>query len=105
MGRGGFDKIESFVGAKNALTDLFTDDLVLPDDYPEQLVTFFHLGIYLSEATMLLIIKNGTAYPLNNNETLEGAIFRSIPITTGDVINFQCADAQTMLQFDLSLEK
>lgn len=105
MGKSGFDKIESFSGGKNSATNWLTQDFSLPDDYPDQLMTFLHLNFNLSEPTIVSIIKNGTSYPLNNNETIVGVAFRSLPIEKGDVYNIQCDVTQTELQFTLSLEQ
>jgi len=105
MGKGGFDKIESFEGARNAVTDWLTTDFSLPDNYPDQLMTFLHLDFNLSELTVVSIIKNGTSYPLNNNTALIGVAFRSLPIEKGDTYNIQCDVNQTALNFVLALEQ
>jgi len=105
MGKGGFDKIESFEGAKTSDTDWLTSDFSLPADYPDQLMTFVHLDFNLSEATIVTVIKNGVPYVLNNNQSLVGVAFRSLAIEKGDTYNFQCDVSQTALNFVLALEQ
>lgn len=105
MGKGGFDIQESFSGVKNSGVDWLTSGFSLPDDYPDNLLTFLHLDIAVDASTIISIIQNGTAYPLNNNQPVFGKAFRSIPIKKGDVINFQCDVNQPNLKFTLALEQ
>ena len=105
MGNSGFDIIESFDGGKNLNTDWFTSDFTLPDDFPPQLQTFFHLKISLSESSIVSIIEDGVSYPINNGTALVGIVYRSIPIIKGVTYNVQCDTTQTTLKTTLSLEQ
>ena len=105
MGKSGFDIIEDFTGARNSATNWLSQDFSLPDDYPDELLTFLQFHFLLSEATIVSYIKDGTSYPLNNAQSIVGVAFRSLPIKKGDVINFQCDVTQTVLDFTLSLEQ
>lgn len=105
MGKSGFDIIDSFTGVKSNATNWMNSDFSLSDDYPDDLLTFLQFHFLLSESTIVSYIKNGTSYPINNNTSIIGVAFRSLPIKKGDVINFQCDVAQTALDFTLSLEQ
>ncbi len=105
MGKGGFDIQESFSGAKNSGLDWLSSDFSLPDEYPDNLMTFLQFDFAVNASTIISIIQNGTSYPLNNNQPILGKGFRSIPIKKGDIINFRCDVNQTNLQFTLALEQ
>lgn len=106
MGKSGFSIIESSIEGSSltALTDMITD-FSLPDDWPNNIQTFLQISISLSEATTILIRRNGVNYPINNNEPVIGELYRSIPIEKDEVINIQLGTTQTALQFKFSLEE
>ncbi len=106
MGKSGFTIIESnIVGtALNATTNMITN-FELPDDWPVDLQTFLQISLSLSESSTVLIIRDGTSYPINNNVEIIGEVYRSIPIQKGEVINIQLGTTQTDLRFKFSLEE
>ena len=106
MGKSGFTIIESnIVGtALNATTNMITN-FELPDDWPVDLQTFLQISLSLSESSKVLIIRDGTSYPINNNVEIIGEVYRSIPIQKGEVINIQLGTTQTDLRFKFSLEE
>lgn len=104
MGKSGFDIVDEFSGLKISAEDWFTD-FTLPNDYPDNLMTFLHLDFNLTESTIVSIIKDGVSYPLNNNEPIVGVAFRSLPIKKGVIYNVQCNITQTNLQTTLALEQ
>lgn len=86
-----------------------TGGFSLPESFPDELMTFLHLDFNLSDSAAVNVFKNGVAYPLNNNAPIVGVAFRSLPISKGDVFQFQTDGTvttgdQTLLQFTLSLE-
>lgn len=106
MGKSGFTIIESsIVGANlNALTNMITD-FSLPDDWPDNLMTFLQIHLSLSDLTTVFIRRNGINYELNSAVEVIGEVYRSIPIEKGEVINVQFDTTQTALQFKFSLEE
>ena len=104
MGKSGFTIIESGSGALNALTNMVTD-FQLPDDYPDNLMTFLQISLSLSESSTILIIRDGISYPINNDQPLIGEVYRSIPIEKGEIVNVQFGTTQTILKFKFSLEE
>lgn len=90
-----------------AITVVFTTGgFSLPESFPDELMTFLHLDFNLSDEATVIVFKNGFGYPINNNATILGVGFRSLPISKGDVFQFQASGAidQELLQFTLSLE-
>lgn len=83
-----------------------TGGFSLPESFPDELMTFLHLDFNLSNEATVIVFKNGFGYPINNNATIEGVGFRSLPISKGDVFQFQASGAidQELLQFTLALE-
>jgi len=104
MGKSGFTIIESGSGSLNSATNMITD-FQLPADYPDELMTFLQISLSLSESSIILIIRDGVSYPINNNEPLIGEVYRSIPIEKGEIINVQFGTTQTTLKFKFSLEE
>lgn len=104
MGKSGFSIIESGSKTLAADTDLITD-FTLPDDWPDELFTFLQIQLSLSESTIISIIRDGTAYPINNNAEIIGEVYRSIPIQKGEVINIQFGTTQTLVKFKFALEE
>lgn len=101
----GFDIIETVSDTFAANTNLITN-YSLPDDYPPQLATFLHLSLSLATSTVVNIIKNSQPYPIENNNALQGEVYRSFQIKKGDVINVQVETAQVSnSELILSLEK
>lgn len=106
MGKGGFTLIENqTTGGYTAGNDWLSEDFSLPDDYPEDLVTFLHLDFELDTEAIVSVVKNSTAYVLNNGQTILGVGFRSLAIVKGDTFQFTCDADQTKLQFTLALEQ
>jgi len=90
-----------------AITVVFTTGgFSLPESFPDELMTFLHLDFNLSNEAVVNVFKNGFGYPINNGDALQGAAFRSFPISKGDVFQFQHNSSvdQELLQFTLSLE-
>ena len=104
MGKSGFSIIQSFEGSKGAGVDWLDVDFSLPVSNPD-LLTFLHLSFDLDVSSVVFIVKNGILYPLNNNESIIGDAFRSLPIIKGTTYNFQCNIPQTSLKFTASLEQ
>ena len=104
MGKSGFTIIESGSGALNSTTNMVTD-FKLPDDYPDNLMTFLQISLSLSEFSTVLIIRDGTSYPIQSDTQLVGEVYRSIPIQKGEIVNVQFGTTQTLLKFKFSLEE
>jgi len=105
MGKSGFTIIESGSTALNATTNMVTD-FQLPDDWPENLMTFLQIHLALTELTTILIIRDGTSYPLETTTaSFIGEVYRSIPIEKGEIVNVQFGTTQTILKFKFSLEE
>jgi len=104
MGNSGFTIIESGSVPLASATNMITD-FKLPDDYPDNLMTYLQISLSLSESSTISIIRDGTSYPINNNEPLIGEVYRSIPIEKGEVVNVQFGTTQTTLKFKFSLEE
>jgi len=104
MGKSGFTIIESGSGSLDSLTNMVTD-FKLPDDYPDNLMTFLQIDLSLTESSTILIVRDGTTYPINNNVQLIGEVYRSIPIEKGELVNVQFGTTQTLLKFKFSLEE
>lgn len=102
--------INAGTGYTGAITVVFTTGgFSLPESFPDELMTFLHLDFNLSDSAVVNVFKNGFGYPINNNATIVGVAFRSLPISKGDVFQFQTDGTvttgdQTLLQFTLSLE-
>jgi len=104
MGQGGFTLIESGSGTLNSGTNM-VDDFKLPDDYVDGLFTFLQIHLSLSESSKISIIRDGTSYPINNDEPLVGEVYRSIPIEKEETLNVQFGTTQTLLKFKFALEE
>lgn len=105
MGKGGFTLIDKQItGGITGGVDWLGSDFELPDDYPEDLVTFIHLDFELDTLTKVSVTKNSADFVINNDENLIGVGFRSFAITKGDVFNFTCSVTQTEFRFTLALE-
>ena len=104
MGKSGFRIIESGSVALNAATNMISD-FQLPDDYPDNLMTFLQISLSLSESSTILIVRDGVSYPIENNNTLIGEVYRSIAVEKGEIINVQFGVSQTTLKFKFSLEE
>jgi len=104
MGKSGFTIIESGSGPLNSGVNMVAN-FQLPDDWPEDLMTFLQISMSLSESSIILIIRDGVSYPTNNNEPILGEYYRSIPIEKGEVMNVQVGTTQTALKFKFSLEE
>lgn len=104
MGKGGFTLIESGSVMLNANTDMIAD-FQLPDDYPDNLMTFLQISLSVSDSSIIRIQRDGIFYPINNNEPLIGEVYRSIPIIKGEIINVQFLVNQALLKFKFSLEE
>jgi len=106
MGKGGFTLIQKqTTGGITGGVDWLSSNFSLPDDYPDNLVTFLHLDFELDTLTKVIVTKNTADFPINNNENLIGVGFRSFAITKGDVFNFNCSITQTEFRFTLALEE
>jgi len=77
----------------------------LPDNFPDELLTFLHLDFNLIIDGTVSIFKNGIPYPINNDQDIIGVAFRSLPIRKGDVFQIRCDTDQEPLQFTLALEE
>ncbi len=104
MGKSGFTIIESGSGALNSATNMISN-FQLPDEWPNDLMTFLQISLSLSESSTVSIIRDGISYPINNNEPLVGEVYRSIPIQKDEIINIQLGTTQTILKFKFSLEE
>lgn len=104
MGNSGFTLIESGSGTLNAATNMITD-FQLPEKYADNLMTFVHINLSLSESAIISIIRDGVSYPINNNVAILGEVYRSIAIEKGEIINVQVDTTQTTLKFKFALEE
>lgn len=106
MGKGGFTVIEQqTTGSYTAGEDWLSEDFQLPDDYPDDVMTFLQLDFELDAAdTIVTVEKNGVDYVINNGQSILGVGFRSFAITKNDIFQFKCNQNQTVLQFTLALE-
>jgi hypothetical protein len=89
MGASGFRIIATKHGSLQANQNLLDEDFELGDDSPDNLMRFIHLSMSLPDDTVVNIIKNNAAYPLNNGNTVVGEIYRSFPINKGMTLNIQ----------------
>jgi len=106
MGKGGF-KVVRFDDDLdvNADSDWFVTDFQLPEDYPDELMTFLHLDFNLTTDAIVSIIRNGVSFVLNNGVQFKGVGFRSIAISRDETINIQCDVTQANAIFTLALEE
>ena len=104
MGKSGFTIIESGSGQLDSATNM-VENFELPDDYPNNLMTFLQIHLSLSESSTILIVRDSIPYPINNNDPLIGEIYRSIPIEKGETVNVQFGTTQTLLKFKFALEE
>lgn len=106
MGKSGFTIIESNIAGTtlNALTNMVSD-FQLPEDWPDNLMTFLQIDLSLSDDSTILIRRGGTNYPINSDSPLIGEVYRSIPIEKGEIVNVQFGTTQTDLRFKFSLEE
>ncbi len=106
MGKGGFRVVDfSDELDVNADTNWFSSDFVLPDDYPDNLMTFLQFSFSLTTDAIVSVIRNSQSFVLNNGVQIKGEAFRSIPIRKGEEINIQCDVAQADALFTLALEE
>lgn len=104
MGKSGFDIIDSGSDTLALLTNMIPD-FTLPNEWPDDIMTFLQISLSLSESSIIFIRRDGVNYPINNNEAIIGEVYRSIPIQKGEVINLQLDTSQTLLKHKISLEQ
>ena len=78
MGQSGFQLIESGSKPLGIAINLITDYSLI-DDWSPKLMTFLQIHLSLTEATIVSIIRDSQAYPINNEETVVGV--RSLMLT------------------------
>jgi len=104
MGKGGFTVVRDNSNLTvNSDTDWFSD-FELPDDYPDNIMAFLHLDFNLSAGAKIFVVRGGTAFVINNDETITGSGFRSFAIQKNETFNIQSSVGQAGAQFILALE-
>ena len=92
----GFRIIDSDSKTINAAEDFFDNDITFTDG-PATVAREIQIQIYAGASSVLSVRRNGTDYPINNGDAVEGTVNFTILVLSTDTLNIRTGGASIPL--------